>query len=85
MYVLHVHQPDNESVKTLLAYAKDWKVWHKHWGNTAFTVETPTEKSTQAQMMKYIQMIQTHRPVQLSLGAAMLEGMIDTDTTFVKA
>jgi hypothetical protein len=26
---------------TLLAFAKDWKVWHKHWGNAAFTVEIP--------------------------------------------
>ncbi len=69
-------------MKTLLAYAKDWKVWCKHWGNTAFTIEIPTEKSTQAQKTKYIQMIQTHRSIQLSMGAAMLEGLIDTDTTF---
>jgi hypothetical protein len=47
-YVLHVHEPDYERTKMLLAYAKDWKVWHKHWGNTAFTIEIPTEKSTQA-------------------------------------
>ncbi len=81
-YILHVHEPDYERIKTLLAYAKDWKVWHKHWGNTAFTVEIPTEKSTQAQKTKYIQMIQTHRSIQLSMGATMLEGLIDADTTF---
>ncbi len=32
--------------------------------------------------MKYIQMIQTHGSVQLIMGAAMLEGLIDADTTF---
>ncbi len=66
----------------LTTYAKDWKVWHKHWGNTAFTVDIPTETSTQAQKSKYIQMIQTHGSVQLSMGAAMLEELIDADTTF---
>ncbi len=43
-YVLHVHEPDYARMKTLLAYAKDMKVWQKHWGNLAFTVEIPTEK-----------------------------------------
>jgi hypothetical protein len=55
-YVLHVHEPDYVRMKTLLAYAKDWKVWHKHWGNSAFTVEIPTEKSPQAEKTRYIQM-----------------------------
>ncbi len=81
-YVLHVHEPDYKRMKMLLTYAKNWKVWHKHWGNTAFTIEIPMEKSTQAQKTKYIQMIQTHGSVQLSMGAAMLERLIDTDTTF---
>ncbi len=48
-YVLHVHEPDYARMKTLLAYAKDWKVWYKHWGNAAFTVEIPNEKSPQAE------------------------------------
>ncbi len=66
----------------LLAYAKECKIWHKHWGNSAFTVEMPAEKSPQAEKKRYIQMIQTHGSVQLSMGAALLEGLIDTDTTF---
>ena len=69
-------------MKTLLAYAKDWKVWHKNWGNLAFTVEIPTEKSSQAGKKNYIQMIQTHGSIQLSMGAAMLEGLINAGTTF---
>jgi hypothetical protein len=59
-------------MKTLLAYAKDWKVWHRHWGNSAFTVEIPTKKIPQAEKTMYIQMIQTHRSVQLNMGAALL-------------
>ncbi len=47
-YILHVQESDYERMKTLLTYAKDQKVWHKHWRNTAFTIEIPTEKSTQA-------------------------------------
>jgi hypothetical protein len=82
VYVLHVHKPDYARMKTLLVYTKDWKVWHRHWGNSAFTVEIPTKKSPQAEKTRYIQMIQTHGSVQLSMGAALLEGLIDADTTF---
>jgi hypothetical protein len=82
VYVFHVHKPDYAKMKMLLAYAKDWKVWHRHWGNSAFTVEIPTKKSPQAEKTRDIQMIQTHGSVQLSMGAALLEGLIDADTTF---
>jgi hypothetical protein len=58
VYILHVHDPDYARMKTLLAYAKDLKVWHKHWGNLAFTVEILTEKSPQAEKTRYIQMVQ---------------------------
>ena len=81
-YVLHVHEQDYTRMKTLLAFAKAWKVWHKHWGDTAFTVEIPYEKSPQAEKTRYIQMVQTHGAIQLSMGAAMLEGLIDVDTEF---
>jgi hypothetical protein len=67
---------------TLLAFAKEWKVWHKHWGNTAFTVAIPNKKSLQAEKTRYIQMVQTHGSVQLSMGMALLEGLIYADTTF---
>ena len=30
VYVFHVHESDYTRMKTLLAYAKDLKVWHKH-------------------------------------------------------
>jgi hypothetical protein len=82
VYVLYVHKPDYARMKTLLAYAKEWKVWHKHWGNSAFIVEIPTERNPQAEKTRCIQMIQTHGSIQLSMGAALLEGLINADTTF---
>jgi hypothetical protein len=45
-------------------------------------VEIPTENSPQAERTRYIQMVQTHGSVQLSMGTALLEGLIDADTTF---
>ena len=81
-YVHHVHESDNAWMKTMLAHAKDLKVWHKHWGNLVFTVEIPTEKIPQAGKTRYIQMVQTHGSVQLSMGAALLEGLIDINTSF---
>ena len=48
-FVFHVYEPDYARMMTLLAFAKEWKVWHKHWGNTVFTVEIPNEKSSQGE------------------------------------
>jgi hypothetical protein len=81
-YVLHVHQPDHERMKTLLAYAKEKNIWHKIWGNPTFTIETPNERESIGVKTKYIQMVQTHRSVQLSMGAATIEGMINVDMIF---
>ncbi len=81
-YVLHVQQPDYKRMKTFLAYAKEMDIWHKHWGNASFTIKLPDEKSPQGVKTKYIQMVQTHGSVQLSMGAASNEGMIGIDTLF---
>jgi hypothetical protein len=81
-YILRVYQPNCKQMKTLLAYAKEKNVWHKHWGNTAFTIKLPEERSSQEAKTKYIQMVQIHSSVQLSMGAASIEGMIDIDTNF---
>ena len=45
-YVLHVYENDYDRLAKLLAFAKKWKIWHTHWGNVAFTVEIPNEKSS---------------------------------------
>jgi hypothetical protein len=81
-YGLHVHRPDYGRLKSLLAYAKDNNIWDKVWGNTAYTIKTPAEKDPIGVKNKYIHMVQTHGSVQLSMGAATIERMIDVDTVF---
>jgi hypothetical protein len=81
-YVLHMHRPDYKQLKYLLAYAKDSNVWDKIWGNTTYTIKTPEEKDPIRVKNKYIQMVQTHGSVQLSMGAATIEGMLNVDTVF---
>ncbi len=46
-YILHVYQPCYKRMKTLLAYAKEIDIWHKHWGNTVFTIKLPDQCSSQ--------------------------------------
>jgi hypothetical protein len=46
-YVLHIHQPNYERIKKLLAHTKELDIWHKHWGNAAFTIKIPDERSLQ--------------------------------------
>jgi hypothetical protein len=81
-YVLHVHALDYFRMKAFLSHAKEEEIWHKDWGNAAFTVETLDEKDNHGVKTKYIQMVQTHGPVNLSMGATQIEGMIDINTTF---
>jgi hypothetical protein len=80
---LQVHQPDYKRLKNLCQIAKQCKMLHKYWGNAAFTVEIPENKSKQEEMTRYIQMVQTHGLVQLSLGAASINGVIDMDSKFL--
>ena len=82
VYILQVHQPDYDRISKLCHIAKQRKLWATHWGNTAFTVEIPENNSQQGEKVRYIQMVQTHGSVQLSLGAATINGVINTDSKF---
>jgi hypothetical protein len=81
-YVLQVYQQDFDRLSHLCHMAKQRKLWANHWGNTAFTIEIPELDSQQGEKTRYIQMVQTHGSVQLSLGAAPIYGGIDTETKF---
>jgi hypothetical protein len=48
-YVLQVYQPDYEQISNLCRMAKQRKLWSKHWGDTAFTVEIPENDSQQGE------------------------------------
>jgi hypothetical protein len=82
-YILQVYQPDYEQIKTLCHIAKQRKLWLPHWGNTAFTVKILENNSQQCCKTRYIQMVQTHGSVQLSLGVASINGVIDADSEFL--
>ncbi len=81
-YVLHVHRPDYKRLKGLLAYVKDKGAWDNVWGKTTYTIKTPEEKDPIEVKNKYVQMVQSHGSVQLSMGAAMIKGILDVDTVF---
>jgi hypothetical protein len=82
VYIIQVYQPDYEQVRTLLHIAKQKKIWRKHWGKAAFTVEQPEAESPPGEKTQYIQMVQAHGSVQLSMGAAQIGGVVDINTPF---
>ena len=83
VYVLQVYQPDYDRISKLSHMEKQRKLWVNHWGNTAFTVEIPENNSQQGKKVHYIQMVQTHGSVLLSLGAASINVVINADTNFM--
>jgi hypothetical protein len=80
--MLQVHHPDYDQIKMLLEIVKQKKLWRKHWGRAAFTVEQPESKSPHGKKTHHIQMVQAHKLVQLSMGAAKIGGVVDIDTHF---
>jgi hypothetical protein len=81
-YVFQVYQPDYKRIKNLCQITKQRKLWLQHWSNAAFTVKIPENNSQQGEKTRYIQMVQTHGLVQLSLGVASINGVIDADLDF---
>jgi hypothetical protein len=57
-------------------------VWDTVWGKTTYTIDTPEDKDPIGVKNKYIQMVQSHGSIQLSMGAATIKGMLDVDTVF---
>ncbi len=76
-YVFQVHQPDYERIRKLCQIAKQRKLWLHHWGNTAFTVPILENDSQQGEKTHYIQMVQTHGSVQLSLGTVSINRVVN--------
>ena len=81
-YILQVYQPDYDRISNLCRMAKQRKLWSNHWGNTAYTVEISENNSQQGEKTRYIQMVQTHGSVQLSLRVASINEVIDADSKF---
>jgi hypothetical protein len=82
MFVRSTSQPDYEQIRILCQITKQRKLWLQHWGNAAFTVKIPENNSQPGEKTRYIQMVQTHGSVQLSLGAAQINWVIDAVSSF---
>ena len=67
----------------LLRESKEQKVWQKYWGNTAFTVNLPEYDASPETKKKYIQMVNVHASIQLSIGHTTLPGILDLDTKYL--
>ena len=69
-FVFHVHRPDEQRLANLLESAKYRNLWYEHWGGVAFTVERPGFNTPAGVKDRYIEMVQSHGAMQLSMGAA---------------
>jgi hypothetical protein len=81
-FVFHVHCPEEQRLATLLNSAKYRNLWHEHWGGVAFTVEQPDFSTPAGVKDRYIEMVQSHGTMQLSMGAATIPGIVTATRKF---
>ena len=81
-FVFHVHRPDEQRLANLLESAKYRNLWHEHWGGVAFTVEQPGFNTPAGVKDRYIEMVQSHGAMQLSMGAATIPGIVTATRKF---
>ncbi len=82
-FVFHVHRSDEKQLATLLDRAKYRNLWYEHWGGVAFTVEQPDFTMPAEVKDRYIEMVQSHGAMQLSMGAATIPGIVTATRKFV--
>jgi hypothetical protein len=81
-FVFHIHCPEEQHLATLLDHAKYLNLWHEHWGGVAFMVEQPDFTMPAGVKDRYIEMVQSHRAMQLSIVAATITGIVTTTRKF---
>jgi hypothetical protein len=81
-FVFHVHRPEEKRLATLLDRAKYRNLWYEHWGGIAFTVEQPDFTTPAGVKDRYIEMVQLHGAMQLSMGAATIPGIVTATRKF---
>jgi hypothetical protein len=75
--VFHVHHPDKKRLEMLLDRDKYLNQWYEHWGGVAFTVEQPDFTTPEGVVKdRYVEMMQSHGTMQLSIGAATIPGIV---------
>jgi hypothetical protein len=80
--IFHVHCPKEQRLEILLNRTKYLNLWHEHWGGVAFTVEQPDFTTPAGVKDRYIEMVQSHRAMQLSMGAATIPGIVTATRKF---
>ena len=78
-YIIQVSNKDASKMDGLLREAKEQKVWQKYWGNTAFTVTLPEYDASPETKKKYIQMVNVHAAIKLSIDHANLPRILDLE------
>ncbi len=81
-FIFHVHHPEEQHLAILLNRAKYLNLWHKHRGGVAFTVEQPDFTTPVGVKDRYIEMVQSHGAMQLSMGAATISGTVTATRKF---
>jgi len=82
-FVFHVHRPDEQRLAHLLRTTKYRNLWYEHWGGVAFTVEQPGFNTPAGVKDRYIEMVQSHGTMPLSMGAATIPGIVIATRKFI--
>jgi len=82
-FVFHVHRPEEQHLATLLDHTKHLNLWHEHWGGVAFTVQQPDFTTPAGVKDRYIEMVQSHGAMQLSMGAATIPRIVTATRKFM--
>ncbi len=82
-FVFHVLWPEEQCIAALLGRVKYLNLWQEHWGGVAFTVEQPDFTTPPGVKDRYIEMVQSHKAMKLSMGAATIPGIITATRKFM--
>jgi hypothetical protein len=87
--VFQTARKDNTRLEALLCESKDRNLWKDIFGETAYMVRmaltsrSGKHKTLARKRDKYVEMVQTHGAVQLSLGQATIEDLVNFQRKFI--
>jgi hypothetical protein len=81
-FVFHIHCPEGQHLATLLNRSKYLNLRHEQWGGVALMVEQPDFTMPAGVKDRYIEMVQSHGAMQLSMGAATIPGIVTATRNF---
>jgi hypothetical protein len=81
-FIFHVHSPEEQRLAILLNCTKYLNLWHEPWGGVAFMVEQLGFTTPAGVKDRYIEIVQSHGAMQLSMGAATILGIVTATRKF---